>query len=142
MQPAPLEQHWSPRPVETALAAGGGVVALLLASVSDPAGRVLLGVAGVFLLLLTATDLLVRPRLAADPAGLRLRTLSVRRDLPWSQVERVVVDERRRRGLVARTLEVDAGDTLVVLGRRSLGADPREVADAIAKIRYTAPATD
>jgi hypothetical protein len=142
MRPAPSQQRWSPRPVETAVAAGGGVLALLLALLTDPAGRLLFGIAGVGMLLLAGTDLLVRPRLEADAAGLRLRTLSVRRDLPWSQVERVVVDERNRYGLKARTLEVDAGDTLVVLGRRSMGADPREVADALARIRYTAPATD
>jgi hypothetical protein len=142
MQPAPSEQRWAPRPAETAAAAGGGLVLLLLAVLADPAGRVLLGLAGLGLLVLAATDLLVRPRLSADASGLRLRTLAVRRDLPWSQVERVVVDERKRYGLTARTLEVDAGETLVVLGRRSMGADPREVVGTIARIRYTAPATD
>jgi hypothetical protein len=34
-------------------------------------------------------------------------------------------------------LELDADDTLVVLGRRALGTDPRDVADALARIRYT-----
>ena len=142
MQPEPPEQRWAPRPAETALAAAGGLVALLLVVVADSAGRVLLGIAAAGLFLLAASDLLVRPRLAADARGLRLRTLSVRRDLPWSQIERVLVDERKRYGLTARTLEVEAGDTLVVLGRRSLGADVREVANAIARIRYTAPAPD
>jgi Bacterial PH domain len=142
MNPAPPERHWFPRPAETALAAAGGGIALVLAAFSDPAGRVLLGVAGLGLLVLAATDLLVRPRLSVDPHGLRLRTLSVRRNLPWDRIERVVVDERRRLGLTARALEVDAGETLVVLGRRSLGADPRDVAGAVARIRYTAPAPD
>jgi hypothetical protein len=142
MQPAPPERHWFPRPVETALAGAGGVVAGFLAALSDPAGRILFSVAGAGLLVLAATDLLFRPRLSASPYGLRLRTLSVRRDLPWDRIERVVVDERHRLGLTARTLEIDAGETLVVLGRRGLGADPRDVADAIARIRYTAPAQD
>ena len=119
------------------MAAGGVVLAAVLVAVSDPAGRLLFGIAGVGLLALTAADLLLRPRLAADPAGVRIRTLAVRRRLPWSAVERVDVDERTRYGLTARTLELDAGGTLVVLGRRSLGADPRDVADALAKIRYT-----
>jgi hypothetical protein len=30
---------------------------------------------------------------------------------------------------------VDAGDTLVVLGRRSLGADPRDVVETLQQIR-------
>ena len=66
-----------------------------------------------------------------------MRTLAVRRRLPWSALQRVDVDERSRYGLVSRTLELDAGDTLVVLGRRALGDDPRDVADALARIRYT-----
>jgi Bacterial PH domain len=141
--PAQFPAHqgrWSPRPVETAAAAGGAVVALLLALVTDPAGRVLFGIAAAGLLALVTADLLLRPRLAADATGLRLRTLAVRRSVPWSAVERVEVDERDRYGLSARTLEVDAGETLVVLGRRGLGADPRDVADALARIRYTTPA--
>lgn len=138
MNPAPPAQSWSTRTAETALAAAGGLVALALGGLLDDApGRVLLGVAGAMLLAIALGDLLLRPKLAASPHGLRVRTLAVRRDLPWERIERVVVDERRRLGLTARTLEVDAGDTLVVLGRRSLGADPREVADGIAAIRYT-----
>jgi Bacterial PH domain len=148
MQPAPAPPpagpsrpsgRWSPRPVETALAGGGGLLAGVLAVAADPAGRLLLGVAAVGLLALTAADLLLRPRLAADPAGVQIRTLAVRRRLPWSALERVDVDERNRYGLTARTLELDAGGTLVVLGRRSLGDDPRQVADALARIRYTSP---
>jgi hypothetical protein len=142
MEPAvtpttPPRARWAPRPVETAAAAGGAVVALLLAALADPAGRVLLGVAGLGLLVLVAVDVLLRPRLAADAAGVQVRTLGVRRRLPWSALRRVDVDEHNRYGLTARTLELDAGETLVVLGRRTLGSDPRDVADALARIRYT-----
>jgi hypothetical protein len=98
---------------------------------------VLFGVAAIGLLALVVVDVLLRPRLAADPGGLQVRTLAVRRRLPWSALRRVDVDERARYGLTARTLELDAGDTLVVLGRRALGEDPRDVADALARIRYT-----
>lgn len=129
--------RWGPRPVETAAAAGGVVVAMALAAVADPAGRVLFGLAATGLFTLVVVDLLLRPRLAADPAGIQVRTLAVRRRLPWSALERVDVDERSRYGLTARALELDAGDTLVVLGRRALGSDPRDVADALARIRYT-----
>ncbi|HYT09655.1 MAG TPA: PH domain-containing protein [Mycobacteriales bacterium] len=151
MEPAPVhpspgspppQGRWFPRPVETTLAAGGALLALLLAVVADPAGRLLFAVAALGLLALAAADLILRPRLAADPTGVRIRTLGVRTDLPWSAIERVAVDERSRRGLTARTLELDAGGTLVVLGRRALGADPREVADALARIRYTRPVPD
>lgn len=129
---------WSPRTVETAAAAVCGMLALLLALVADPMGRVLFAVAGTGLLVLAAADLLLRPRLAADPAGLRVRTLTTSRRLPWSAVERVAVDEHNRYGLVARTLEVESDGELIVLGKRSLGEDPRDVADALARIRYRA----
>jgi hypothetical protein len=139
--PSAPAARWAPRPAETAAAAGGAVIALALAAVADAPGRVLFGVAAVGLLALVAVDLVLRPRLAADAGGVRVRTLTVRRRLPWSALERVDVDERSRYGLTARTLELDAGDTLVVLGRRTLGTDPRDVADALAKIRYTGRST-
>ena len=141
-RPGPESHSWSPRPVETAMAAAGAVVAVLLVLIADPAGRLLAAVAAVGLAVLTAADLLLRPRLSAGPAGLRIRTLAVRRRLPWSALGRVDVDERTRYGLTARALELEAGGSLVVLGRRSLGQDPREVADALARIRYTTPAPD
>jgi hypothetical protein len=135
--PAAPAGRWSPRPAVTAAAAGGAVVAVVLAAAADPAGRVLFGAAAIGLLALTVADLVLRPRLAADPGGLQVRTLAVRRRLLWSELQRVEVDERSRYGLTTRTLELDAGDTLVVLGRRALGTDPRDVADALARIRYT-----
>jgi hypothetical protein len=130
---------WSPRPRETALALLGGLVVLLLALLADPAGRLLLGVAALGLLVVGAADLMLRPRLAADPAGVQVRTLASRHRVPWSALERVEVDEHTRYGLTSRTLELESGELLVVLGKRTLGADPRDVADALARIRYAAP---
>jgi hypothetical protein len=135
MEPGPAS--WSPRPVETATAILGGLVVLLLAMLADPAGRLLLGVAALGLLVLGLADLLLRPRLAADRAGVQVRTLASRHRLPWSAIERVDVDEHTRYGLTSRTLELEAGELLVVLSKRALGADPRDVADALARIRYT-----
>jgi hypothetical protein len=112
------------------------LIAAGLAVTSDPAGRVLFAILAVWLAGLVAADLLLRPRLRADGTGLVVRTFAVRGRLPWSQVQKVRVDEHARYGRTARTLEVDAGDTLLVLGRRSLGADPRDVADALNEIRF------
>jgi hypothetical protein len=129
---------WSPRWVETAVAAGCGVLALLVALVADPVGRILFGIAALGLLLLAASDLLLRPRLAAGPTGLQVRTLTSSRRLPWPEVERVEVDEHTRYGLTARTLELESDGELIVLGKRTLGQDPRDVADTLARIRYGA----
>jgi hypothetical protein len=130
--------QWSPRPVETAVAILAGLVVLLLAMLADPAGRLLLGVAALGLLAVGAADVLLRPRLAADRAGIQIRTLATRHRVPWSAIRRVDVDEHTRYGLTSRTLELEAGDLFVVLGKRTLGADPRDVADTLARLRYTA----
>ncbi len=127
--------RWSVRTVETGLAAATGAVLLALTAVTDAPGRFLGTVAGLGLLALAASDLLWRPRLAADDGGLSVRTPTRRVRLPWAEVTDVRVDERRRLGLTSRTLEIDAGDDLIVLGRRSLGADPGEVAAAVAAMR-------
>jgi len=130
--------QWSPRPVETAVAILAGLVILLLALLADPGGRLLLGVAALGLLAVGAADVLLRPRLAADRAGIRVRTLASRHHLPWSAIGRVEVDEHTRYGLTSRTLELEAGELFVVLSKRTLGADPRDVADTLARLRYTA----
>jgi hypothetical protein len=130
--------QWSPRPVETAVAILAGVVVLALALLADPAGRLLLGVAALGLLAIGAADVALRPRLAADRTGIQVRTLASRHRLPWSAIQRVDVDEHTRYGLTSRTLELEAGELFVVLGKRTLGADPRDVADVLAQIRYTA----
>ena len=66
---------------------------------------------------------------------MRIRTPTIRITLPWSDVADVRVDERSHLGLLSRTLEIDAGALLVVFSRRTLGADPREVADLLAAFR-------
>jgi hypothetical protein len=127
--------QWAPRTTETVLAAIGAVAAAVLAATSDPAGRLLFGIGALCLIGLVLADLLLRPRLRADAESVEVRTLAARRRVPWSQVEQVRVDERTRYGRLSRTLEVDTGDMLVVLGRRSLGADPRDVAEALRQLR-------
>ena len=127
---------WSPRPAGTAVAILAGLVVLLLALLADPAGRLLLGIAALGLLTVGVADLLLRPRLVADRTGVQVRTLASRHRLPWSAIQRVAVDEHTRYGLTSRTLELEAGELFVVLGKRALGADPRDVADTLARIRY------
>jgi hypothetical protein len=108
------------------------VGALLLAITStDGAGRLLFGLAVIVLAGYSVGDVLFWPRLTADPSGLRIRTPLERADLPWTDVEAIRADVRRRYGLRSVTLEIDAGSTLVVFSRRALGADPETVAQAV-----------
>jgi hypothetical protein len=128
--------QWSPRPAETAVLGAIGGVLLLALVFLDAAGRILVGAAALLAFALLVRDLLLRPRLSAGADGVAVRTLGRRRVLPWPGL-RVQVRETRRLGVRRRTLELDTAagpddeGTLVVLGRRDLGADPDEVARAL-----------
>ncbi|HEX5493248.1 MAG TPA: PH domain-containing protein [Mycobacteriales bacterium] len=131
-----MEQlEWSPRRAETAVTAACGLVLCAAAVATDTLGRFLALIAGLGLLAVAAGDILVRPRLRADPAGVASRTFTGRIELPWSQVEAIRVDQRRGVAVRSVLLEIDAGDTLIMLSRRALGADPREVADTLTDLR-------
>jgi hypothetical protein len=127
--------HWSVRTAETGFAGFTGLLVLLAAAFADTPGRLLGAVAGIGLLGVAATDLAWRPRLAANGGGLLVRTPGRTARLPWTQITAVRVDERQRMGRTSRTLEIDAGDDLIILGRRSLGTDPRDVAALLDALR-------
>lgn len=125
--------QWSPRIGETAALGAIGLGLALAVLAVDTAGRLLVGAAALLLLGLTARDLLLRPRLAAGPAGVVVRTLGGRSELSWAGL-RVRVRTTRRFGVSNRVLELDTATgpdddgVLVLLGRRDLGTDPEEVA--------------
>jgi hypothetical protein len=127
---------WSPRPGETVALAAVGLGLALAVLFLDTPGRVLVGAGALLLVLLAVRDVVARPRLAAGPDGVDVRTLTSGRHLPWRDL-RVRVRETRRFGVRGRTLELDTAagpddsGVLVVLGRRDLGADPEEVARAL-----------
>ncbi|CAN5373970.1 hypothetical protein BH20ACT5_BH20ACT5_19590 [soil metagenome] len=123
--------QWSPRPIESIVLAVAGLAMLLVALGLDPAGRLLVGAAGVFVLGLSLRDALIRPRLAADEHGLTARAQGRRLAGPWAAVT-VRVREGRRFGA---NLEIDVGDKLAVLGRRELGAPPLHVAEELLRLR-------
>jgi hypothetical protein len=90
-------------------------------------GRLLLVIAAFVLAAIAAGDLIFSPRLTATSAGIAVFTPTVRTRLRWDEVDVVRVDEHTHRGLAARTLEIESGDLLIVLSKRSLGRDPRDV---------------
>ena len=108
-----------------------GLVLAAVGALSDPAGRLLTWPAALALLGLGLRDLLLRPALRADPEGVMIVTGVRRRTLPWRQVERIrVVTERR-----APLLELDLGDTLVLLSRLRLGRPPAAVAAELSALQ-------
>jgi apolipoprotein N-acyltransferase len=104
------------------------VVAAVEAYLADAAtGRLLLVTAAFVLAAIGALDLIFSPRLTATPAGIAIFTPTVRTRLRWDEVDSIRVDEHAHRGIAARTLEIESGERLIVLSKRSLGRDPREV---------------
>lgn len=133
-----------------ALAAGGTVSVALS---GDRPGIVLLGVATVALLAAATHGTIVRPRLAADAWGVRLRMLTSTRELPWREVQmRLTTTRRLGRDVTVLEFESraahpgaaevtedpedpDAPPDLMVLGRLELGKDPRDVHDHLVALR-------
>jgi PH (Pleckstrin Homology) domain-containing protein len=130
--PDPLRRppvaHFGPDPRQTALTGVGAVLVAALSFATDTAGRLLLIAAALILAGYALTDLLFRPRLTVDAAGIRVRSPLARADLAWPDVTAIRADERSRYGLRSVTLEIDGADQLIVLSRRALGAPPDAVA--------------
>ncbi|GAB3486622.1 PH domain-containing protein [Amycolatopsis cihanbeyliensis] len=137
---------WAPRTAVVAVgwmlaafAAAGTVVAALEI---DPPGAVLLGVGTLALAAAAAHGTVVRPRLAADRQGIRVRTLAGSHRLDWAEA-RVRLATVRRLGREVTTLEIDPTDPdsgLIVLGALELGADPRDVLTELrTQAGWTAP---
>ncbi|MDL9947068.1 PH domain-containing protein [Gordonia sp. ABSL11-1] len=151
-------QAWAtPRPAGIALAVGG--VILLVAAVmtsSDPAGLVLMGVAGLLLMAFAAYALLVRPRLAiTDDAGepaIAIRTIGGTHVYPHDRIDRIRLLDFRRIGRRTGQIEFDvlhadapaAADTegprddtrLIVFSRWDLGTDLGDVAESLRRAGF------
>lgn len=140
------EHRWAP---SLALVVVGWVAAIaavawcMLGS-SDPAGRLLGGVAAVVLTVAALFGTFARPRLAADRAGLHVRGFGGTASYGWPHVSRVRLVNTRRFGRNVPILEIevwvggpgaDQDERLLVFGWLELGADPRDVADDLRALR-------
>ncbi|MFT4043285.1 MAG: PH domain-containing protein [Gordonia sp. (in: high G+C Gram-positive bacteria)] len=147
--PADLSTGSWATPKAAGLAMVGAGIILIVAGIvaaADPAGRVLVCVAGLMLSCLGGYALRIRPRLvlSAGPT-LTIRTLRGAHTYPAPQIERIRVLTLRRIGRHNAQLEIDvlpepvapprsgmhADTSCVVLGRWDLGADVYEVADIL-----------
>lgn len=127
--------HWAPRPVLVGTGCAAAVFAIVAAVLAgDRMSTVFFTVAAVALTALSLHGLLVRPRLTADPRGLRIRTTTGKHDLDWPDVI-ARVRTTRRLGRDAATLEIEAGEQLYVFGWLELGADPRDVLDTLTALK-------
>ena len=120
----------------TAVTGAAGFVAVAIAVFTSDAGaRFLLALAAVVLFGYTVSDLLFWPRLTLTDFGVQVRGPFERAALGWPEVETIRADVRVRHGLRSTALEVDTGESLIVLSRRALGTDPAVVADLAATLR-------
>ncbi len=94
---------------------------------SPPMGRILLWLAGACAAGVAIRDALVRPTLATDGAGVTVVRTWRREHVRWADIEAIGSYVHRRQ----QALELDAGDALVVVPARRLGADLTEVVDAL-----------
>lgn len=135
-EPAPLE--WRvPRHVVAVKVASTAVFALSALWFSDDVARFAVAVAATLLAGGYAVrDLVLPVRLTADAEGVGVsRGFFGLRRLPWDQIVRIKVDERRRFGTVSRLLEIDVDYTLFLFSKHEIGADPAEVADTLRALR-------
>jgi hypothetical protein len=130
--------EWSPKAALVGL--GWALTAVVAAGCvfdglsGDKAGSVLFGLAALAVAAYTVHATFVRPRLAADTAGLSARTLSGTLRLDWPSA-RVRLRTTRRLGRDGVTLEIESEDVLLVFGRLELGEDPRDVLDVLSALR-------
>lgn len=101
------------------------------AVLSPPAGRVLLSVAAVMVAAVAARDALRPVTVETSDAGITFVRTFQPAFLPWSEIEAIGVYAHRR----LRALEIDAGERLLVLPARRLGADLDDVVEALREER-------
>ena len=128
------QTEWSP---PTLGIAALGVSGLILAAgavtlITDPPGRVLVGIAAVGLIVFASLSWRARPKLAIKNDVLVTRGLVGETELQHADIKLIRITEFRRIGRKTRLLEIDTvDDRLLVFTRWDLGTDPLHVLDAL-----------
>lgn len=124
------------RPIVVLKGAGTVAGALLALTAGSPQLLAFAIVITVAMAGLTLRDLLAPVRVAADDEAVTVVTGYVgHQRIPWAEVERIRVDERRRLGRLTEYLEIDSGDMVHLYSRYELDAQCGEVAESLR--RYT-----
>jgi hypothetical protein len=100
--------------------------------VTDPPGRLLLGISATGLILFAGNAWRARPKLAIASDALLVRGWRRTQRLRRADIKIIRITEFRRIGRKMRLLEIDANDgRLFIFSRWDLGTDPLEVLDAL-----------
>ena len=133
------QTEWSPSALGIAAC---GVLGLILATgavtlITDPPGRILVGIAAVGLVVFASLSWRARPKLAIRDDGLVIRGWSRTKLLRRSDIKTIRITEFRRMARKMRLLEIDTtDDRLLVFTRWDLGTDPLDVLDALTAAGY------
>jgi Bacterial PH domain len=128
------QTQWAPSPVGIAACGVAGIVLAIstVTVVTDPPGKLLLGISAVGLILFAGGTWRARPKLAITADGLRVRGWLRTQRLMRSDIKIIRITEFRRIGRKVRLLEIDANDgRLFIFSRWDLGTDPLDVLDAL-----------
>ena len=133
------QTQWAPSPAAIAACGIAGIVMAIscVTVVTDPPGRLLLGIAAVGLILFASATWRARPKLAITSDGLQIRGWRRTHRLRRADIKIIRITEFRRIGRKTRLLEIDANDgRLFIFSRWDLGTDPLEVLDALTARGY------
>jgi hypothetical protein len=133
------QTQWAPSPVGIAACGLAGIVMAIscVTVVTDPPGRLLLGISAAGLILFAGGTWRARPKLAITADGLQVRGWWRTQRLRRADIKIIRITEFRRIGRKIRLLEIDANDgRLLILSRWDLGTDPLDVLDALTASGY------
>ncbi|MBY0287957.1 MAG: PH domain-containing protein [Mycobacteriaceae bacterium] len=128
------QTEWSPPALGIAALGVGGLILAVgaVTLITDPPGRVLVGIAAVGLIVFASLSWRARPKLAIKNGGLVTRGLMGETELRHADIKLIRITEFRRIGRKTRLLEIDTvDDRLLVFTRWDLGTDPLHVLDAL-----------
>lgn len=133
------QTEWAPGAAgTTALGIAGAAMAIASVTlVTDIAGRILVGIAAVGVIVFAVGSWRARPRLAITAEGLLYRGWFRSQTLRKPDITLIRITEFRRIGRKMRLLEIDTSDgRLIVLSRWDLGTEPIAVLDALTDAGY------
>ena len=105
--------------------------------ITDPPGRILLGIAAIGLIVFASLSWRARPKLAIRNDALVTRGLWQTTELRRADIKLVRITEFRRIARKVRLLEIDTvEDRLFVFTRWDLGTDPLNVLDVLTDAGY------
>ncbi|MGB6207501.1 PH domain-containing protein [Mycobacterium sp.] len=136
------QTQWSPSSTGIAACGIAGIVMAIacVTVVTDPPGRLLLGISAAGLILFASASWRARPKLAITSDGLRVRGWLRTQLLRRAEIKIIRITEFRRIGRKMRLLEIDAEDgRLLIFSRWDLGADPLQVLDVLTAHGYAGP---